>query len=150
LTIDPDYFVRNTCPRLASGDFEITSDPTEEYNCIAWAAGDTQYFWWPVKAPGVHWPDPAPLKDTREAFIAAFETLDYRVCSDGSLEAGYEKVAFYEDPLGKPKHMARQLPSGAWTSKLGVGWDIEHPSAEDVQDGIYGSLTIFMKREVRE
>ncbi|HMD98104.1 MAG TPA: hypothetical protein VKM93_12350 [Terriglobia bacterium] len=34
-------------PNLNAGNHEITSAASRLYNCIAWAAGDTQRWWWP-------------------------------------------------------------------------------------------------------
>jgi len=36
-------------PNLCSKDYEITSDPTSSYNCVAWAALSTQQ--------GCYWPN---------------------------------------------------------------------------------------------
>ena len=44
---------------------------------------------------------------------------------DESLEPGFEKVALYALG-GVPKHAARQLSSGRWSSKLGDLEDVEH------------------------
>jgi hypothetical protein len=46
---------------------------------------------------------------------------------------------------GKPKHAARQLANGRWTSKLGELEDIEHTL--NGLDGIwYGSVMLILKR----
>jgi hypothetical protein len=66
------------------------------------------------------------------------------VCDDERLEAGYEKVALFA-LLGKPKHAARQLPGGRWTSKLGEWEDIEH-ALHDLTGMVYGSVALVMKR----
>ncbi len=80
------------------------------------------------------------------AFVRAFELLGYSLCADGDLVAGVEKVVLYTGQQGTPKHMARQLESGLWTSKLG-GWvDIEHTSLTALEGGDYGYATHFMKR----
>ena len=34
-------------PYLASGDYQRTSAPDRDYNCIAWASGDSRNWWWP-------------------------------------------------------------------------------------------------------
>jgi hypothetical protein len=34
-------------PRLSESTFAVTSPPDRFYNCIAWAAGDTEHLWWP-------------------------------------------------------------------------------------------------------
>jgi hypothetical protein len=46
-----------------------------------------------------------------------------------------------------PKHAARQLPSGRWTSKLGPMEDIEH-ALHDLTGMAYGSVVLVMKRPV--
>ena len=72
------------------------------------------------KAPDAVWPDSAAREVTLSAFTAAFSTIGYVVGGDEALEPGFEKVALFADAAGMPSHAARQLPSGAWTSKLGV------------------------------
>jgi len=39
---------------------------------------------------------------------------------------GMKRLAVYADETDTPTHMARQLPSGHWTSKLGELEDIQH------------------------
>jgi hypothetical protein len=87
-----------------------------------------------------------PLLYTLESYIFAFETMGYRACDSDQLEANYEKVAIYVDADGQPTHMARQLVSGLWTSKLGRGWDIEHQSLHGVEGDEYGTATIYLRR----
>lgn len=134
-------------PQLTDHNHRITSPETEEYNCIAWAAGEQDRFWWPVYHPTAYWPLPIPQKVTVQAFIAAFATLGYQVCDHGEVEAGFEKVALYVDQLRRPKHMARQFEDGTWTSKLGQSFDISHNTAPDVNGPKYGYISTFMKRQ---
>ncbi|HEY7428267.1 MAG TPA: hypothetical protein VH682_28795 [Gemmataceae bacterium] len=35
-------------PRLNGTAYRITSPASDVYNCIAWAAGETNRWWWPV------------------------------------------------------------------------------------------------------
>jgi hypothetical protein len=119
----------------------------DKYNCIAWAAGDTKNWWWPdeVSEPeSGHWPSGVPRLETLEVFRAAFATLGYLVCDHDQLEAGFEKVALFA-LAGVPKHAARQLPNGRWTSKLGPMEDIEH-SLHDLEGNAYGAVVLVMKR----
>src|SRR5437588_10332021 len=111
-----------------------SSDETDQYNCIAYAAEDTQHWWWPFsRQRGFAW---WPLGVTRlctvAAFTDAFRLLGYEPCPTSGLEPGLTKVAIYVDSLGKPAHMARQLPSGIWTSKCGRAEDIRHGTLHDV------------------
>jgi len=116
------------CPR------QLTSPYDETYNCIAWAAGDVSNWWWPT--PGSkpnYWPEGIPTVETVPAFIQAFASLGYVVCDDGSLEPGFDKVALYADEHGIPTHMAKQLPDGTWSSKIGELPDIQHDSLEGLE-----------------
>jgi hypothetical protein len=130
-------------PRLANTAFEITSPIDENYNCIAWAAGSQELWWW----PGRFWPKDTPSAETRLAFIKAFKTRGYEVCDNGDLEIGYEKICLYEK-LGRPKHAARQLPDGRWTSKLGQSNDIIH-ELSGLEGNTYGHPAVFMRRSLR-
>ena len=84
-----------------------------------------------------------------ESLVEVFAGLDYKLCDDGGLEAGYEKVALYERE-GRFEHAALQTPNGRWRSKLGQGPLIEHLSPESLAGGIYGKPTIHMRRQVPE
>jgi hypothetical protein len=134
-------------PGLRDDSFEVTSEKDDCYNCIAWAAGEKWRWWWPDAFNQQFWPRGVPRRPTREAFILAFKTLGYEVCQDSYFEKGWEKVALYEDPHGKPKHAARQLPDGRWTSKMGEGWDIAH-SLDQLEGQRYGQATVFLRRRV--
>lgn len=78
--------------------------------------------------------------------MEAFRALSYEPCPDDSLEPGYQKIALFSDDFGTPLHAARQLPNGAWTSKLGGLEDIEHESVWDVSGDRYGKPVLFMRR----
>jgi hypothetical protein len=134
-------------PALRGTAYQVTSPPDDLYNCIAWAAGDTTRWWWPTEATSrskVHWPPDVPPEQTLDAFREAFAALGYAVCDDERLEAGYEKVALFA-LVGVPKHAARQLPNGRWTSKLGESLDIEH-GLHDLTGMVYGSVALVLKR----
>lgn len=134
-------------PNLQPGTFAITSKDADDYNCIAWAAGDTQRWWWPIDAQHAYWPKGHPKRVTLENFINTFrKELGYRPCKDGSLQRGYEKLAIYVDSHGLPTHMARQLSNGVWSSKLGELEDIAHVSLHGIEQPDYGSPQCFLRR----
>jgi len=130
-------------PRLTAANHRITSPPTTDYNCIAWAAEDTGHWW----QPGVYWPTSAAPDDYGIGILEqAFGAIGYADCGDDSpLEAGFEKVALYGSGAFYT-HAAKQLPTGMWTSKLGRDVDIEHDTPDDVAGGIYGEVMQIMKR----
>jgi hypothetical protein len=131
---------------LRHGKYKITSVKTPSYNCIAWAAGDSQRRWWPFPAPFWYWPANVQRAATVPQFIEAFETLGYEPCDSSNVESGFEKVAIYVDPAGVPTHMARQEASGKWTSKLGPQEDIEHDTVAEVEGREYGRVVQYLKR----
>lgn len=134
-------------PSLRSSRYQITSPSTPEYNCIAWAAGEDDVWWWPDINYQYFWPAGIPREETLAAFIAAFNSLGYSTCSHGELEDRYSKVAIYVDQNGKPTHAARQLPDGKWTSKLGSIEDISH-EIHCLTGSIYGNVAVFMRKPV--
>lgn len=136
-------------PSLASSGYTITSPSTPEYTCIAWAAGDTERWWWPLTGSFAYWPSNVPVQETLAAFIKAFATLGFMPCDGSHMEQGYEKVALYIDQNGKPTHAARQLPNGRWTSKLGKIEDIEH-ELDGVTGSVYGSVAQILKRPISQ
>jgi hypothetical protein len=139
--------IERVFPGLRGTSYQVTSPQDDADNCIAWAAGDTANWWWPDEATGpesAHWPSGAARVESLEAFRQAFATLGYVVCADDRLEASYEKIALFA-LTGEPKHAARQLPSGRWTSKLGPMEDVEH-ALHDLTGMAYGSVVLVMKR----
>jgi hypothetical protein len=131
-------------PNLSPANSIIVSPQDTGYNCIAWAAEDPGRWWWPLRP--YFWPANAPREVTIDAFVLAFSGLGFGPCSDGSLEADWMKVALYCDPSGKPTHMARQLPDGRWTSKLGKWHDITHNDLLAVEGPGYGTVRLFLRR----
>lgn len=123
-----------------------TSDPTDRYNCFAWAAGVDDRVWDPDR----YWPAGALPGRDLPALAGAFATLGYAPCPHGEPEAGIEKIAIYARLTGalspaRPTHAARQLPSGRWTSKLGADLDVEHDLA-DLEGPAYGRAVYFLAR----
>jgi hypothetical protein len=86
--------------------------------------------------------------ETVDSFTDAFRTLGYEVCSDSAHEVGYERVAIYVDPGGTPTHMARQLSTGFWTSKIGKLEDIEHETLHGLEETDYGQVVRVLKRRL--
>jgi hypothetical protein len=135
-------------PRLIELDnCFVTSRPTEQYNCIAWAAGENHRRW-DIKA-GYYWPAGVPRQRTMSVVIQVYRTVGYTPCANGDLEDGIEKVAIYgEKDNGKirPTHAALQLSCGHWTSKLGDFTDVVHKTPEDVNGRSYGEVIGYMAR----
>ena len=105
-------------PRLIAGTYQITSPASREYNCIAWAAGNAEAWWWPDSEGVGYWPADVPRQETVAAFVELYRSLGYEPVTDAAPESGYEKLVLYALE-GRPTHAARQLASGKWSSKLG-------------------------------
>ncbi len=133
-------------PKLLINGYSLESSATPQYNCIAWAAGETKLWWEPDPLNLNHWPPGIPRIYTLDAYIKVYEILGYTVCHDAKYENNFEKVAIYVDSNGKPTHAARQLSSGKWTSKLGELEDIDHATVDCLVGLVYGSVAVILKR----
>ncbi len=140
--------IENLFPHLRNAGYEITSPPSVEYNCVAWAAQENDRWWWPDRLGIGYWPENTPREETLEAFAQAFVTLGYEPCDSNELEPGFEKIAIYVSQYGEPTHVAKQLSSSRWTSKLGNWEDIEH-SFEGLENSPYGSVAQVLRRRLR-
>ena len=124
----------------AVGRYRKTSDP-DDYNCIAYAIGDTSD-WWSHEKKYKWVGDRSPLI---EALVNVFIAKGYKKCLCASRERGYEKVALYaKGHLWT--HAAIQLENGRWSSKLGGLEDIEHETAGCICNDEYGEVYCYMKR----
>ena len=138
---------RHILPNLTAENYRITSPPSWDYNCIGWAVGDTDVWWWPI--PGRFWPDGVPREETLDAFVAALATRGFAPCANSDLETTLEKIALYA--VGTiPTHAARQLATGWWTSKLGPSIDIEQVDLQTIAGGVYGTAGAFLARQRSE
>jgi len=131
-------------PSLRSTQYDVTSPEDAQYNCIAWAAGFNDRWWWPSRRPSYYWPGD-PDDQSMGAFIAVFASLGYAICDSDTPEAGFEKVAIYANESG-PTHIARQLPTGEWTSKCGGLEDIAH-TLSGLEGDCYGKVAVIMRRK---
>ena len=130
-------------PGLRGSGYEITSEISDIYNCVAWAAGsDTA--WWSY-APGNYWPNEIPRSPEVSALVQVFDSLGFSHCDTDDLEAGFQKVGVYA-LSGEWTHAARQLDDGWWTSKVGQFEDITHASLQDLTGEAYGDVHCIMRR----
>jgi hypothetical protein len=140
--------LRRWFPALNDENARVTSPISDAYNCVAWAMGDTER-WWQREHAWKPWEWPAELPDDHSpgSWVKLFQLAGFEVCQDTALEKGFEKVAIYVTrDWREATHVARQLPSGAWTSKLGPLEDIEHGSPELLEGADYGVVGIVLRR----
>lgn len=139
------YFSLDDFPNSRVYPFLQTSPVDGFYNCIAWAYGVNNLWFWPEKRS--FWPKGITRTVEINSFIELFASIGYKECSTGDFYKGVEKIAIYVDSDGIPTHAARQLNNGLWTSKLGGQIDISH-TIEGMAGGFYGDVRVFMERSV--
>jgi hypothetical protein len=141
--------IEKTFPKIRREGYKITSRETADYNCFAWAMGDELQWWSPAPVEGYYWPSDVPATLEVDSFIKLYETAgNFSPCSDHQFERGFEKIAIYADKDGQVTHVARQLPSGEWTSKLGDWEDIQHKNLAAIEGVHYGRVSQIMKRAI--
>ena len=139
-----------TCIPNVAGKYRRTSEPTINYNCLAWAVG-AQWAWFdPEKGcVGHFWPEGIEREWSITAIRKLLSHFGFKEESDNQVwEDGYLKLAVYLDKNDFPAHFARQLENGKWTSKCGDLIDIEHDDLECLECEEYGSARLFFKRKV--
>ena len=135
-------------PKLTADSYILTSPDTIDYNCVAWAAESDEEWWWPDPMEQEYWPEGVPREETLSAFVEAFSTIGYEPCQNAELEPGIQKIAIYADAQNVPRHVARQLPNGEWTSKIGQYEDIQHRTLDMLTgaEPAYGNVVRVMQR----
>ena len=131
---------------LSREGFQIVEQPSDQYNCIAYAAGDLGKWW--DHNPIHYWPAHAARSSSIESLVEVFAGLGFERCDDGSPEDGYQKIALYEQQ-GLWTHAAVQQSNGRWRSKMGRGPVIEHRSPDSLSNGAYGEVHRIMRRRMR-
>lgn len=132
-------------PNLVGSNWEPRSKSTYRYNCAAYAIGFEARAMWPESRGPYAWNTAKTL--ALKSFRLEFEEYGFVVCSDGSFENGFIKIAVYTDDDRTPTHVARQDPdSKMWLSKCGDGEDIIHElDALNGPEPAYGEPALFMK-----
>lgn len=135
-------------PLLKKTKYKITSDESIAYNCVAWIFNDQDNWWSPVQDIGYFWPIKVSEPENLDLFLELFDKFGFEPTDNAKAEQGWEKIAIYSIE-GEFTHVAKQLQSGNWSSKLGEYSDIEHElkglmghNAES-----YGEVTLYLKRK---
>lgn len=122
----------------------ISSPRTWKYNCVAWAIGiETEWFEpspagvWPIAQNGISIAD----------YVAFFAHHGFAQCADGKLVKGLDKIVLYADAKGDFLHVAKQLVSGKWSSKLGPESDVKHATPDLLVGSYYGNPVTYMSRK---
>lgn len=146
---DRDLELEYDCPRLLSTGYTIKSPVDSGYNCVAFAVGDLHNFWYDAQVNGYYWPPGCGSADTIEGWISVFRIHNYAECSGDQFEEEFERIAIFGHG-NQPEHVARQIASGAWVSKMGTGCDIEHPNLSSLESEMMGEVIRIMKRPCKD
>jgi hypothetical protein len=135
------------CPQLTEKNCRKIADSDSRYNCLAFAAGDTDHVWDPGIDQGYYWPPTAPQEGTIRAWVEALRCVGFGGY-DGraaDLTPTLVKVVIFGRAF-QATHAARQLKDGRWASKLGDWEAMEHDTPELLEGPSYGTIQIFMSR----
>jgi hypothetical protein len=135
-------------PNSNNSNFIVKSENIndKEYNCISWACSRNDVRFWPNLSEFI-WPSNLPNIEHIDSFVKLFKSIGYDICNNGNLEYKFEKICIYEKNAC-PKHAARQLTNGWWTSKLGPLNIVEH-TIDALDGGVYGEITTYMSRPIQ-
>ena len=144
--------IKKKWPNLNNDNARTTSEFSWFYNCLGFAVGDEENWWWPTKEEGIYWPKEFPfINSTTNILKMLKEKFNYEKCESGELEEGYVKITIYGiSESYSPKHYAIQTPNGKWKSKLGEKEDIEHDTLEALNGFFYGEPIAFAKRKLSD
>lgn len=135
--------IKKHLPKLSeASNFEFTSPKTDDYNCVAWALASEDE-WIQFQDENGEW----DIRLTR--YIAYFRSNGFVESTNTQPIEGVIRIALYADEkTNEFTHIARQLPDGKWTSKLGEWEDITHNSLEVLAGGFYGVPIVLMERKI--
>jgi hypothetical protein len=136
-------------PRLEASEHQVTSRPTDKYNCVAWVQRDLDHRW----DPDFYWPADLPCPEgppDLDCYLELFRRWGFSPCNDGIYEPGRLKIAVYSKD-GYFHHVAKQLRIEAWSSKIGEAHDLWHRQVEALYDStvFYNGATVthYLVRE---
>jgi hypothetical protein len=131
-------------PKLSHLNHRVTSPQTFTHNCFAYALGDKSRQWKPDPFGQYYWPPGVPRDTSIGTFTKLLAGFGYHPCNSRRAEKGVEKIALYARG-NEVTHLAKMLPNGKWTSKLGDVEDIEH-SLDALLGPLYGAPIKFFSQ----
>jgi hypothetical protein len=119
-------------PHLQASEHKITSQRTDRYNCVAWVDRDMTHW----LEPEIFWPDEVPEPEGQadlDCYLALFRSWGFEPCESPEPEDGFLRIAIFATGM-EFDHVAKQLPSGAWSSKGGPLYDFKHQDLDALRD----------------
>lgn len=137
------------CPSLTKDNYQETSRATSVYNCVGWVLGDETRWYEPTDSGQYFWLGNKSADYSLKSYTDMFTSQGFEVCEKSTPEDGFQKIALYVKEK-EFSHVALQVPSGRWSSKLGAWEDIEHDTLEAISGPLYGEPRMFMSRKRTE
>ncbi|MBC7553967.1 MAG: hypothetical protein H7257_08310 [Taibaiella sp.] len=135
--------IKRHFPNLVpEGNFKYTSPHTDEYNCVAWASAIADEWIQFI------YDEKGNYDINVRRYINYFAEIGFAPIDNSQPEKNILKIAIYADKSNDFTHVARQLPSGKWTSKIGDWEDIEHDTLDDIAGGAYGKPVTIMAQKI--
>ncbi|HLK63307.1 MAG TPA: hypothetical protein VKU19_07700 [Bryobacteraceae bacterium] len=131
-------------PALGQGDYQINSAQDFNYNCLAFALGDSSQWWEPPRGFGGYWPDgfSQDLSITTVISILGLHGFKFELPSS-QVPVG-EAIAIYA--IGDEWTHFAKFSNGQWASKLGDGHDIVHHALDSLEGSLYGKVVKILTR----
>lgn len=130
---------------LGPDNYEAVSDEDINYNCLAFALGDTHNWWEPTAMFGYYWPPGFPADVSVETVKKIIRLHGYVVEVDKNTRPSTEAIAIYAKNH-EWEHFAKYT-NGRWVSKLGDGHDISHATLGALEGDYYGEVVLVLSRE---
>jgi hypothetical protein len=139
--------IRQSFPLLTLENHQQTSDSDFNYNCLAFALGDTQNWWDPPAQFGIYWPLGFSPDHTVETAKQIIRLSGYTVEVEKDSNPHTDAVAIYADG-DEWTHFAK-FTGGQWFSKLGEDHDISHLSLDLLEGDLYGKVVQILSRPLK-
>lgn len=149
LAMNPEE-ISTKWPNLKIGDnFSYTSLKRRGFNCVAYALEFENKDWDMLVFAKIYNLDKTQLDHSANGYAKIFsEKFGFEKCDNPNLEEGFKKIALYENNEGDFTHIARQMESGKWTSKMGNYEDIEHYDLIGISGNFYGKPSMYMRKVI--
>ena len=145
-----DKWLRHCFPEVKfDKKYEPTSEPTDRFNCIAWAMRFTDRWVQPSKGQKFWWPKyhSSSFDCSQQGLVEAFRKIGFDVCDNDFIERGYDKVAlYYNTKTNTWTHAARVVGRNEYHSKAGAGYDFHH---DNVISRLHNSSNIIESYGIR-
>lgn len=126
--------------------YELLSEQTPIYNCIAWAMGFNDRWVDTVQTPGHWWPDGVQRNEDPQSLVDAFLAVGFEKSDNDHFEVDYDKVALFQKE-GKWTHASRIESDDVEYSKFGGSFDGVH-SHNVFSGSIYGDEYAYLRRPI--